>query len=91
MCFSAPERIEEITADGAARVIGPQGVRTISLALVGDAGVGDYVTVQSGFAIRLLPEGEADRVLALLREAGLLVAAANSVETRGRAEEEKAP
>ncbi len=71
MCLCVPERIEEIAPNGTARARGPEGERIISLALLEGVSVGDYVTVQSGFAIRRHEAAEAEKVLALLREAGL--------------------
>jgi len=51
-------------------VIDADGVRReVSLLLIEDAQVGDYVIVHAGFAIRKIDEAEAEESLRLLREA----------------------
>jgi hydrogenase expression/formation protein HypC len=42
--------------------------REVSLALVPEARVGDYVLVHVGFALTRIDEGEAQKVFAYLRE-----------------------
>lgn len=71
MCLALPARIVERLAGDAATVdLG--GVRkTISLALVDEARVGDYVIVHVGYALALLDTEEAERTLALFAAAGL--------------------
>ncbi len=44
-------------------------VKDISLAMVPDADVGDYVIVHAGFAISMIDEAEAVKVFEMLREA----------------------
>lgn len=70
MCLAIPVRIEELVAvDGALVNLG--GVRkAISLSLVDDVGVGDYVIVHAGYALQKLDEDEAARTLALFAEFG---------------------
>ncbi len=68
MCLAIPARIEELTNSGNA-IVNLGGVRKeISLALVDDAVVGDYVIVHVGFALQKLDEEEAIRTLALFAE-----------------------
>ncbi|HEY5994395.1 MAG TPA: HypC/HybG/HupF family hydrogenase formation chaperone [Gallionellaceae bacterium] len=63
MCLAIPARIEELTGDGNA-VIDFGGMRKeISLALVDDAAVGDYVIVHAGYALQKLDQEEAERTL----------------------------
>lgn len=65
MCLAIPARIEQIldTGDG---IVDFGGVkRPISLALVEDVVVGDYVIVHVGFALQRLDIEEAERTLAL--------------------------
>lgn len=71
MCLAIPARIVELLDGNACRVeLG--GVRKeISLALVDDAAVGDYVIVHVGYALTRLDPEEAERTLALFAEAGL--------------------
>lgn len=68
MCLALPARIVERLADEQASVeLG--GVRkNVSLALVPEAQVGDYVIVHVGHAIGLLDADEAERTLALFAE-----------------------
>jgi hydrogenase expression/formation protein HypC len=57
------------------------GVRKdISLALVEDVRVGDYVIVHVGYALTKLDPDEAERTLAMMAEAGLLDAAGGACD-----------
>ena len=68
MCLAIPAKVVELR-DGDQAVIDLAGVRkTISVALVPEAGVGDYVIVHVGHAIGRLDAEEAERTLALLAE-----------------------
>ena len=68
MCLAIPARIEQIVDSGNA-VVDFGGVRRlISLALVDDIAVGDYVIVHVGFALQKLDVEEAERTLALFSE-----------------------
>ena len=72
MCLAIPARIEELTALGNA-IVNLGGVRKeISLVLVDDAGVGDYVIVHAGYALQKLDQEEAGRTLAMFAEMGAL-------------------
>jgi hydrogenase expression/formation protein HypC len=67
MCLGVPAKVLE-TGDGAA-VVELGGVRReISVMLLGDVSVGEWVIVHAGFAIEKLSEEEAERTLALFRE-----------------------
>lgn len=78
MCLAIPARvIEKKEHDQALVELG--GVRKeISLALVDDVEVGDYVIVHVGFALTRLDAEEAGRTLALFAEMGELVATADA-------------
>jgi hydrogenase expression/formation protein HypC len=68
MCLAIPVRIAALAGDDKA-IADIGGVRKeISLALVDDAGVGDYVIVHVGHAIARLDAEEAQRTLALFAE-----------------------
>ncbi len=70
MCLAIPARIEELTTPGNA-IVNLGGVRKdISLALVDDAAVGDYVIVHVGYALQKLDQEEAERTLQLFAELG---------------------
>ncbi len=71
MCLAVPVRVVEIGANDAA-IVDLGGVRKqISLALVDDVAVGDYVILHVGYALAKLDAAEAARTLALFRQAGL--------------------
>lgn len=72
MCLAIPACIEQLlTADSA--IVNLGGVRKeISLALVEDAAVGDYVIVHAGYALQKLDEEEARQTLALFAELGAM-------------------
>jgi hydrogenase expression/formation protein HypC len=68
MCLALPARLVERLVDDQA-VIDLGGIRkTISIALVPEARVGDYVIVHVGHALGLLDEAEAQATLALFAE-----------------------
>jgi hydrogenase expression/formation protein HypC len=68
MCLAIPSKITEI--DNEMATIDVDGVqREVSLLLLTDAQVGDYVIVHAGFAIQKLDEAAALQTLNLLREA----------------------
>jgi len=70
MCLAIPARVVELTA-GDNAVIDLGGVRKeISLALVEDVAVGDYVIVHVGYALNKLDPEEAAKTLALFAEMG---------------------
>ena len=72
MCLAIPARIEELTSPGNA-IVNLGGVRKeISLALVDDAGIGDYVIVHVGYALQKLDQEEAERTLEMFAEIGQL-------------------
>lgn len=67
MCLGVPAKILE-AGDGAA-VVELGGVRReISVMLVDDVSVGEWVIVHAGFAIEKLSEEAAEQTLALFRE-----------------------
>lgn len=71
MCLALPARIEQIT-DPENAIVNLGGVRkSVSLALVDDVAVGDYVIVHVGYALQKLDPDEADETLALFARSGL--------------------
>jgi hydrogenase expression/formation protein HypC len=68
MCLALPARILELTGPETARVELGAVCKTISVALVPEARVGDYVIVHVGHAIGVLDEAEARATLALFAE-----------------------
>jgi len=68
MCLAIPARIEHLIAEDSA-IINLGGVRKeVSLALVENIAVGDYVIVHVGYALQKLDQEEAAHTLALFAE-----------------------
>jgi len=73
MCLAIPAQVVELR-DGDNAVVDLAGVRKeISLALVDNVAVGDYVIVHVGYALNKLDPDEATKTLALFAEIGQLV------------------
>ncbi|RRJ83667.1 HypC/HybG/HupF family hydrogenase formation chaperone [Aestuariirhabdus litorea] len=72
MCLAIPVRVEALQEDEMALVdIG--GIRkSVSIALVEDVAVGDYVILHVGYALNKIDPEEAERTLALFAEMGEL-------------------
>ena len=67
MCLAVPSKI--IKLEGHMGIIDVDGVRReVSLLLIEDAEVGDYVLVHAGFALNKIDESEAMESLKILRE-----------------------
>ncbi len=67
MCLAIPARVTKI--DNQMGTIDMEGTqREVSLLLLEDAKVGDYVIVHAGFAIHKIDEAEATESLKVLRE-----------------------
>lgn len=74
MCLAIPAKITALLPDGMAKV-GLDGVsKVISVALIEDPAVGDYVVLHVGYALTKIDAVEAQRTLELLAEAGALAA-----------------
>ncbi|MCB1533875.1 MAG: HypC/HybG/HupF family hydrogenase formation chaperone [Rhodoblastus sp.] len=76
MCLAIPVKIVELLEDGMARVTIEGISKVVSIALVDNLEVGDYVVLHVGYALSRISPEEAERTLALLREAGALGAEA---------------
>lgn len=71
MCLAIPARVETIAADGeTASVVVGEVSKAVSLALVDDIRVGDYVLVHVGYALSIISPDEAEKTLALFAAAG---------------------
>ena len=74
MCLAVPGRILAIEGDDpvlrTGRVDFAGIVKTVNLAFVPEAQVGDYVLVHVGFAISVVDEEEAKQVFEYLRQMG---------------------
>ena len=76
MCLAVPGRIEQIDDEAALTRCGSVsfgGIRkSVNLAFVPEARLGDFVLVHAGFAITQIDEAEATRVFEYLRQIGEL-------------------
>ncbi|MFN8062986.1 MAG: HypC/HybG/HupF family hydrogenase formation chaperone [Vicinamibacterales bacterium] len=76
MCLAVPGRILTIEGDDpllrSGRVDFSGIAKQVNLAYVPEARVGDFVLVHVGFAISMVDEAEAERVLGYLRQMGEL-------------------
>ena len=68
MCLALPCRVVELRANDLALVEVDGVGREISLALLDDVAVGDYVIVHVGYALTRLDTDEAEKTLALFAE-----------------------
>ena len=70
MCLAIPVRVVEFLPDNMANVSLDGVTKAVSLALVEDVQIGDYVVLHVGFALTKIDAAEAEQTLALLAEAG---------------------
>lgn len=75
MCLAIPIRVNEILPGGMARVTLDGVSMTVSVALVDDVQVGDYVILHVGYALARVDPDEAEKTLAMMRKAGVPVPA----------------
>lgn len=68
MCLAIPAEVIEIEENDLAVVEAGGAKKRISLSLVDDARVGDYVLVHAGFAIEIVDEREAKKTMELFEE-----------------------
>lgn len=75
MCLAIPAQVLAIDPTGTMATVTLGGVRrAVSLALVEDVAVGDYVLVHVGYALNKISCEEAAETLALMAEAGAFLA-----------------
>jgi hydrogenase expression/formation protein HypC len=72
MCLAIPGKIVEIVdAENHIAKVEVGGVRrNVNIALLDDAGIGDYVLIHVGFAMSKVDEQEAEETLRVLQELG---------------------
>lgn len=72
MCLAIPAQIIDMDFSTQMATASVDGVKVeVSLALVDDVHIGDYVLVHVGYALNKIDEDEALKTLALFAEAGL--------------------
>jgi hydrogenase expression/formation protein HypC len=73
MCLAIPARVVEIDSIRDAAIVSIGNVRKeISLALVEEVAINDYLLIHVGYAINKINTEEAESTLQLFAEAGLL-------------------
>lgn len=72
MCLALPARVVEMHDDAMATVSLEGVKKRISLALVDEVAIGDFVLVHVGYALHKVSPEEAERTLAMMAEAGVL-------------------
>ena len=72
MCLAIPVRVNAILPHNMARVTLNGVSMEISVALVDDVRVDDYVIVHVGYALARIHPEEAERTLAMMREGGVI-------------------
>jgi hydrogenase expression/formation protein HypC len=73
MCLALPAQIVALDPDNNMATASVDNVKVeVSLALVDDVMLGDYVLVHVGYALNKIDEDEALKTLALFAEAGLM-------------------
>ena len=70
MCLAIPTQIIELLPDQMAKVSLDGVIKSVSVALVDDVQVGDYVILHVGYALAKIDEAEALQTLDLLQQAG---------------------
>ncbi|MFO1147554.1 MAG: HypC/HybG/HupF family hydrogenase formation chaperone [Alsobacter sp.] len=69
MCLAIPVKVIDLLPDDMAKVSLDGVTKVVSVALVPEVAVGDYVVLHVGYALARIDEEEATRTLALLGEA----------------------
>jgi hydrogenase expression/formation protein HypC len=81
MCLAIPAEILALDAEAQTATVSLGGVRRpVSMALVDDAAVGDFVLVHVGYALNRISVEEAEATLAMMREIGVFDEAPASEE-----------
>ena len=72
MCLALPAQVVEVDQAADTAIVALDEVKkAVSLALVSDVEVGDFVLIHVGYALNKVSPEEAERTLALFAEAGL--------------------
>ncbi len=74
MCLAIPLQVTALLPDQMARVSLDGVVKTVSVALLDEVAIGDYIIVHCGHALSRIDAAEAERTLSLLAEASVMVA-----------------
>lgn len=78
MCLAIPAKVVKLRDDGLADIELEGVIKEVSLDLVDDIAVGDFVIVHVGYALAKLDAVEAERTLALFAQMGQLAEGAEA-------------
>ncbi len=85
MCLAVPVRLKEKKTDDLGTFEYGGVEKDVSLQLLADVEVGDYILVHAGFAIEKIDEAVAEETLELMREMALLKALDEQAASEGGA------
>jgi hydrogenase expression/formation protein HypC len=71
MCLAIPIRVEDLLPGDMARVTLSGVSKIVSIALLENVRIGDYLLIHVGYALACLDPEEAEQTLALMREAAV--------------------
>ncbi len=71
MCLAIPIRVEDLLPGSMARVTLSGVSKIVSIALLENVRIGDYLLIHVGYALASLDPVEAEKTLALMREAAV--------------------
>ncbi|ARQ13521.1 hydrogenase expression/formation protein HypC (plasmid) [Rhizobium etli] len=71
MCLAIPVQVKEVLPGGMAKVTLDGVSKIVSTALVDDIEAGDYVVLHVGYALARIDRNEAERTMALIRQAAI--------------------
>jgi hydrogenase expression/formation protein HypC len=71
MCLAIPIRVEKLLPDDMAQVTLNGVSKNVSIALLEDVRVGDFLLIHVGYALARLDPDEAEQTLAMMREAAV--------------------
>ncbi|HEV2899429.1 MAG TPA: HypC/HybG/HupF family hydrogenase formation chaperone [Pseudaminobacter sp.] len=72
MCLAIPVQVKEVLHDNMAKVTLDGVSKIVSTALIDDVRPGDYLVLHVGYALAKIDPEEAERTLALIREAAAM-------------------
>ena len=70
MCLGVPAKILELKADNLAIVESEGVIKEVSMALIENPQIGEYVIIHVGYALNKIDEDEAQRTFDLINEIG---------------------
>ena len=86
MCLALPAKVVALDEANDMATVALDGVRkAVSIALVEEVALGDYLLIHVGYALNKISPEEAERTLAMMSEAGLIAEEVASDDDEGSA------